>query len=68
MTTITIKTVKRASGYQARYEMTGCAPVRCTGYASPDEAVEAAKAAIKRVMDTRVPGMDSITIDVVSGR
>ena len=30
MKTITIKTVKRASGYQARYELDGAAPVRYT--------------------------------------
>lgn len=67
MTTITIKTVKRASGYQARYELPGSAPVRCVGHATRDEAIEAAKAGIKRTMDTRVPGMDSITIEVVRG-
>lgn len=67
MTTITIKTVKRASGYQARYELPGAAPVRCAGYATRDEAIDAAKAGIKRTMDTRVPGMDSIKIEVVRG-
>ena len=31
---------------------------------SRDEAIEAAKAGIKRTMDTRVPGMSSIQIEV----
>jgi len=68
MTTITIRTVKRASGYQARYELQGCAPVRCVGHATRQEAIEAAKAGIKRTMDTRVPGIDSVQINVVNGR
>ena len=61
--TIKIKTAKRVSGYQARYELAGSAPVRYTGYATRDEAIEAAKAGIKRTMDTRVPGMSSIQIE-----
>ena len=64
MTTITIKTVKRSSGYQARYELPSCVPVRCTGYATREAAIEAAEAGIKRNMDTRVPGMDSILMVV----
>lgn len=64
---ITIKTVKRVSGYQARYEMPWGAKVRCTGHATRDEAIEAAKAGIKRTMDTRVPGMSSIQIEVARG-
>ena len=67
MTTITVKTVKRASGYQARYELPSGQPVRCTGHATREDAVAAARAHIKRVMDTRVPGMDSINIEVVRG-
>ena len=73
MTTITIKTVKRASGYQARYELPGSAQplrnfgVRCVGHATREEAIEAAKARIKRTMDTRVPGMSSIQIEVARG-
>ena len=57
MKTITIKTVKRASGYQARYELAGAAPVRCVGHATREAAIEAAKDGIKRTMDTRVPGL-----------
>ena len=67
MGTITIKAVKRASGYQARYELAGSAPVRYTGYATREEAIEAAQANIKRTMDTRVPGMSSIEIEVARG-
>ena len=67
MTTITIKTVKRASGYQARYELAGAAPVRCVGHATREEAIEAAKAGIKRTMDGRVPGMSSVQIEVARG-
>ena len=44
--------------------MDGAAPVRCVGHDTRDEAIEAAKAGIKRTMDTRVPGMSSIQIEV----
>jgi hypothetical protein len=64
MKTITIKTVKRASGYQARYELPGTAPVRCVGHETREAAVMAAQAGIKRTMDIRVPGMSSIIVKV----
>ena len=67
MKTVTITTVKRASGYRARYELDGAAPVRCVGHATREAAIEAAKAGITRTMDTRVPGMSSIKIEVARG-
>ena len=67
MTTITIKTVKRTSGYQARCEMPWGQPMRVTGCDTRETAEAQARTAIKRVMDTRTPGMDSIAIEVVRG-
>ena len=66
-TMIKIKTVKRASGYQARYELPSGQPVRHTGYATREDAVTAARANIMRVMDTKVPGMSAVSIEVARG-
>ena len=65
MTRVIIRTTKRASGYQARYELPGLAPIRHTGHRTQVDAVQLAIAGIRRVMDARAPGMSSVTIAVV---
>jgi len=49
-----IKIVKRASGYQARYETANGFPARITGCATKEDALRLAKEHIERTKATKV--------------